>query len=184
MDKISNVNFTGIRNIARVEFKRTNDVVSKSLSMVLKDDVNGKDLTEFNSVIKKITDTTSHYKNNVNPDVLNIECGKYGKLKSLYINGKYIEANDKNLPVFSYLGKLTKKISAMPDKNFYIDKDYLMTEADEALIHGVKMSENLPDFIKTKEFIKQFFEVSYVKKTAKDINNFIQNLMNKYFNID
>lgn len=54
MDKINNVSFTGIRNIAGMEFSRKAPTVSKSLSMVLRDDFDGKDLTEFRNVIKKL----------------------------------------------------------------------------------------------------------------------------------
>ena len=52
MDKINNVSFTGIRNIGAVQFKRKPNTISMSLSAILKDDFNGKDLTEFNSVLK------------------------------------------------------------------------------------------------------------------------------------
>ncbi len=42
MDKINNVNFTGLRNIGSCEFQRQPNTISKSLSLVLSNDSNGK----------------------------------------------------------------------------------------------------------------------------------------------
>lgn len=50
MDKINNISFTGIENIATIRFKRSKNIISKSLSMVLKDDYKGKDLTAYNEM--------------------------------------------------------------------------------------------------------------------------------------
>lgn len=54
MDKINNISFTGIKNVAGCQFQRNRQSFSTALSMCLTDDVNGKDLSEFHSMIKKL----------------------------------------------------------------------------------------------------------------------------------
>ena len=180
MDKINNVSFTGIRNIAWTEFSRKAPTVSKSLSMVLRDDFTGKDLTEFRNVIKKVTDTPSKFNNEISSEILNIEGG--GRFPDgVAVNGELLEVNDKNLPVFSYISKLTRKISSMSDKNMVVDNDYRDYVADEALIYGAKISGNLPSNVSRLNVISQFFEKDKVKASAQHVNDFIQNIMNRYF---
>mgnify|MGYP001667812547 FL=1 len=183
MDKISNVSFTGIRNIAWAEFSRREPTVSKSLSMVLRDDFNGKDLTEFSNVIKKVTDTPKKFKNEISPEILNIECisGEGRFSDAVAVNGEILEVNDKNLPVFSYIAKMTRKIGSMSDKNMVVDNDYKNYVADESLIYGAKISDNLPSNLDRLNLINQFFEKDKVKVAAQQVNDFIQNIMNKYF---
>lgn len=62
MDKINNISFTGIENIATIRFKRSKNIISKSLSMVLKDDYKGKDLTAYNEMLNKIEFVKNDYK--------------------------------------------------------------------------------------------------------------------------
>ena len=183
MDK-NNISFTGIRNIGQAQFLRASDnTVCKSLSMVLSNDVKGKDLEDFNSVIAKITNNKPYYKNSISEDILNIECQEQDKIKKIYINGKYIEPNDKNLPIFSYIGKLTKKILAMHDNDMVVNKDYIDNVADDALVYGTKISAGLPDFLRPEQYMPQFFEQDAVKKTTSFVNKFLQKIMNNYFNI-
>ncbi|MFQ8626748.1 MAG: hypothetical protein ACLSA2_10005 [Candidatus Gastranaerophilaceae bacterium] len=40
------------------------------------------------------------------------------------MNGKQVDVNDKNLPIFTYLAKVSKRIAGMPDKNFVVNEDY------------------------------------------------------------
>ena len=97
------------------------------------------------------------------------------------VNGELLEVNDKNLPVFSYISKLTRKISSMSDKNMVVDNDYKDYVADEALIYGAKISGNLPSNVSRLNVISQFFEKDKVKASAQHVNDFIQNIMNRYF---
>ncbi len=183
MDKINNVSFTGIRNIAWAEFSRQAPTVSKSLSMVLRDDFNGKDLTEFRNVIKKVTDTPSKFNNEISSEILNIECVSGGGRfeDGVFVNNELLEVNDKNLPVFSYISKLTRKISSIHDKDMIVDNDYRDYVADEALIYGARISDKLPSNVSRLNFISQFFEKDKVKASAQQVNDFIQNIMNRYF---
>lgn len=177
MDKINNISFTGISNIAQCEFRRTPRTFSKSLSMILKDDFNGKDLTEFKSVINKITDNPAYFKNEDTPNLLNIENFADETGRGLFVNGSLVELNDKNLPMFSYLAKLTKRIAKMPEKEMVVNRDYVEFEAANNLISGHRVSFSDPDDLKL------LFDKSEVKTAAQDIKDFIQEVMERYLGI-
>lgn len=181
MNKINNnVNFTGIKNIATVippqreGFKRLNN-----LSMVLTDNFNGKDMTEFKTAINKISDQSFSYRFNGFPEVVNIECIEHesgGKVLSL--NNVALGDVEGSLSMFSYLAKLTKKISAMKDKDFIVNNDYKYDAAKETLMSGYVIEGY--DKI-SRHIIDGLFEPENVKDAAKQINAFIQSIMETYF---
>ena len=182
MDKINNISFTGIRNIGFIEFSKNFTIglsKHKSLSMVLSDDFNGKDLTEFLDVIKKIPRTQTGYLHQSSKNMLNIECATLNGEKLLSVNGRAIEVNDEHLPMFSYIARLTKKIAAMKDKDIVVNKTYKEYEAENALVYG----ENIIAPESNPSFFDNFFEHSAIKDGAKRVNEFIQSVMNKYFGI-
>ena len=182
MDKINNISFTGIENIATIRFKRSKNIISKSLSMVLKDDYNGKDLTAYNEMLNKIEFVKNDYKNINGDNILNIECVKSDYGKAILLNGKLVPANDKNLPFFSYFAKLTKKIAAM-NNNMIVDKDYVSKKADNILIYGENLSKLIPNSVGIEKRNQSFFDKELVKETANEFNNFLQAIMNNYFGV-
>lgn len=182
MDKINNISFTGIENIATIRFKRSKNIISKSLSMVLKDDYKGKDLTAYNEMLNKIEFVKNDYKNISGDNILNIECVKSDYGKAILLNGKLVPANDKNLPFFSYFAKLTKKIAAM-NNNMIVDKDYVSKKADNVLIYGENLSKLIPNSVGIEKRNQSFFDKELVKETAIEFNNFLQAIMNNYFGV-
>ncbi len=185
MDKINNVNFTGLRNIGSCEFQRQPNTISKSLSLVLSNDSNGKDLAEFKSVIAKVTPDLEKFRNNISSEIVNVECKSSGWhfTDALYLNGEEVKVNDKNLPIFTYIAKVTKKITGMPDNNFIVNEDYKDFIADESLIYGIRLTDSIPEDVSRLNLFNQFFQKDKVKTGAKQINDFIQNIMNKYFEV-
>lgn len=183
MDKINNISFTGIENIATIRFKRSKNIISKSLSMVLKDDYKGKDLTAYNEMLNKIEFVKNDYKNINGHNILNIECVKSNYGKAILLNGKLVPANDKNLPFFSYFAKLTKKIAAMNNNNMIVDKDYVSKKADNILIYGANLSKLIPNSVGIEKRNQSFFDKELVKETANEFNNFLQAIMNNYFGV-
>lgn len=183
MDKINNISFTGIENIATIRFKRSKNIISKSLSMVLKDDYNGKDLTAYNEMLNKIEFVKNDYKNINGDNILNIECVKSDYGKAILLNGKLVPANDKKLPFFSYFAKLTKKIAAMNNNNMIVDKDYVSKKADNILIYGENLSKLIPNSVGIEKRNQSFFDKELVKETANEFNNFLQAIMNNYFGV-
>jgi len=185
MDKINNVNFTGLRNIGSCEFQRQPNTISKSLSLVLSNDFNGKDLAEFKSVIAKVTPDLEKFRNNISSEIVNVECKSSGWhfTDALYLNGEEVKVNDKNLPIFTYIAKVTKKITGMPDNNFIVNEYYKDFIADESLIYGIRLTDSIPEDVSRLNLFNQFFQKDKVKTGAKQINDFIQNIMNKYFEV-
>lgn len=186
MDKTINVSFTGLTNIAGINFSRTQYTSSRSLSMVLIDDFKGKDLTVFKNVIAKTKNSFTEYKNPVSRDILNIECvsqpgNEYNS--AMYINGHFVETNDDNLPIFSYIARLSKQIAGMPEKNMIVNRDYKKYMADETLIYGVSLKDNFPHNADTEKLTNSFFDTQAVKATAQYVNDFVQGMMNRYFGV-
>lgn len=182
----NNINFTGIRNIA---FTPSIEAVghgkfSNSLSMVLSDDFNGKDLTEFKKVICKISSKPFEYANDVSSDILNIKFlhGKNNQLENIFVNGKNLQVNDKNLPMFSFIAKLTKRIGQMSDKNIVVNNDYVENVAERALVYGEDLSQYMPFNDKQKSF-GVFIEKNWVRQSAQKTNEFIQKMMESYLGI-
>lgn len=182
----NNINFTGIRNIAFTPAREAvgHGKFSNSLSMVLNDDFNGKDLTEFKTVIRKISSKPFEYTNDVSSDILNIKFlhAKDTQLESIFVNGKKLQVNDRNLPMFSFIAKITKKIGQMSDKSMIVNKDYIENVAETALIYGEDLSQRMP-FDNKQKFFGVFFETDWVRQSAQKTNEFIQKMMEAYLGI-
>ncbi len=187
MDKISNINFTGISNIGFINFRRepgAKGALSRSLSMVLRDDVKGKDLSEYKLVLRKITDSPSDYHFDPDsPNVLNVECYSDRNGDVLMLNGNVIEPDTNTMPVFSYIAKLTRKIANMPKKDMVVNNDYVNYEAQTNLIYGSKIAVNGASPQQKFEFLGGFFNKDDAKYGAEQTNNFIQKIMGKYFDV-
>lgn len=180
MDKVNNINFTGIRNIGSMQFQREGRKVAKNISMTLHDDIYGKDLQEFTEILKKING--GRYKNGEYPHLLNVECqSTMDGHRFLSVNNVILEEKDKNLPMFSYIAKLTRKISEMPKENMIVNNDYKEIAGRETLISG-NIIENYDKLVEDGT-IEKIFNEDWVKDAAKKVNNFISKMMNAYFDI-
>ncbi len=183
MDKINNISFTGIRNIGFINFKRPSllaNAKSKSLSMVLSDDYNGKDLTEFFDVLNKIPRTQYGYLHPESKNILNIECTTFKDYNTLLINGRPVKVDDKHLPMFSYIAKLTRKIAGLTDKQMAVNESYKEFAADELLVFGEKVSK-MPESGYSEKSIDYYLNRNVARMGAGRVNAFIQNIMNQYF---
>lgn len=187
MDKINNINFTGISNIGFVQFKRepgARNALSKSLSMVIRDDLKGSDFSEFKSVLKKITNSPSdYYFDKSEPNVLNLECYRDRNDSLVILNGNVLEVENETMPLFTYIAKLTRKIFNMSEKDIVVNKDYVTYEAPKNLVYGeeIKFDNISPD--EKMQRLNSFFDKDSVKNGAKFVNDFIQNLMNRFFDV-
>lgn len=186
MDKINNISFTGIRNIGAAQFQRNSNSVSLSLSAILKDDFNGKDLTEFNSVLKKtFEDQAAKFKNPDYNDLLNVEF--LSKLDAdegkVFVNGSALDVNNHNLPMFTYLAKMTRKIAGLSDPQMPVDTAYKSFYANETLVHGARLYPEETSFREMEKRMTPFFRPDLVRRVAKSGNEFIQLLMNRFLDI-
>lgn len=187
MDKINNINFTGISNIGFAQFRRepgAKHALSSSLSMVLRDDLKGSDLSEFKSVLKKITNSPNeYYFDKSKPNVLNLECYRDRNDSLVMLNGNVLEVENKTMPLFTYLAKLTRKILNMPEKDIVVNKDYVTYEAPKNLVYGGEIKfGNISDDEKFQKLIS-LFDKDSAKNGAKFVNDFVQNLMNRFFDV-
>lgn len=180
MDKINNINFTGIRNIGSMQFQREGCNMAKNLSMTLCDDVHGKDLQEFKDVLQKITGGC--FKNEDHSQLLNLEClPTTDGRRFLSVNGVVLEEKDENLPMFSYIAKLTRRISEMPKKDMVVNNDYKNIAGRETLIAGIEI-ENYDELVENGT-VEQIFDKDWVKDAASKINKFIEKMMYSYLGI-
>ncbi len=187
MDKINNINFTGISNIGFVQFKRepgAKHALSSSLSMVLRDDLKGNDLSEFKSVLKKITNSPSdYYFDKADPHILNLECYRDRNDSLVMLNGNVLEVENETMPLFTYLAKLTRKIFNMPEKDIVVNKDYVTYEAPKNLVYGEEIKFDNISSEEKMQRLNSFFDKDSVKNGAKFVNDFVQNLMNRFFDV-
>ena len=187
MNKVNNINFTGISNIGFAQFQREPGAIgawSKSISMVLKDDLKGNDFSEFKTVLKKITNSPSdYYFDKSSPNVLNIECYSDRSTALMMLNGNVLEVETKTMPLFSYIAKLTRKISNMPENEMIVNRDYVTYEAQKNLTYGGELKLDNISIVNKHDYFNKFFEKNLIKDGAKQVNDFVQNIMNKYFGL-
>lgn len=189
MDKMNNISFTGIKNIADIGFVGPKNTMSSTLSMVLTDDFRGKDLTEFKSVINKVAKKSKNFRHKDGVEFLNFEkCENMDVLDvagstRFYLNGKEVEVKDENLPIFSYLAKLTKKIANMDKKDMIINEDYKQFEASSKLIYGKDINFFHIQGLDDPSYYNKFFDRNIVRNSAEEMNDLIQIKMEKYLGI-
>lgn len=195
MDKI---NFCGYQNIGFFKRIATNDEIFNPkaikdgvdemfLSVQLKDDFNGQDLTEFKKAFKK-----AEIERNPNPignDFVNIAVIKeysYEDAKpveniSFFINDNKLDVNDENLGLLSHVIKLVRKISETPKENFIHKQDFV--NGPEAP-HAIILNEDLEEFgaqIGMPDLVKKLYTPNNVQNGAKQMYERMQNVMMDYF---
>jgi len=174
------INFTGITNIGSMQLQREGCKMAKNLSMVLSDDINGKDAQEFCDVLTKCSNI--EVKKDYNNILLNLETlhTSDGK-RFLSVNGTILEEKDENLSMFSYLAKLTRRITKMPEKDMVVNRDYKNIAGHETLVQGIDI-ENYDELVENG-LVEQIFDKSWVKDASEKINKFIDDIMFSYLNI-
>lgn len=176
------VNFTGIKNIASVGFRREGFHPTQNISMILSDDFHGKDFEAFRNELRKLGSNSGKYINQEDTHLLNLEYRKGAKNNQwIILNGVLLEEKDSNLSMFSYLAKLMQKVTNKPAKEFKVDNDYKNYFAKDTLIGGVEI-ENYDKLVKDG-FIDNCFGVAWVKESAQNLASNIQNIMEKYLGI-
>lgn len=159
------------------------------LNMQLTDDFNGKHYTEFQKALEKSHLKTSNFRNPIHKNFLNIffnrelskEDGNFSKESSFFINDEPLELDDKNLPLFTYIGKLIRDIAHKPLEKFVVTPDYL--ESDE-LNKGMCIGDDLKAIF-GKDFqdeVKKMHKPSDVRNCASEMDDFLTSEMMDYFN--
>lgn len=182
------VSFTGFKNAGYLTIANIGEepVEVYQSNIQLTDDKDGKDLTEFKNILKK---TGGHFINPLNKDFMNIECvsrpytdedGDWND-NFVLLNQQEVEVCDKNLPIFSFIAKLTRNIAKKPLNEFVINKDYL--ESDDCR-YGVMAGADMVDLVGEESYlpvVEMLHEPERVVNGVKAQNAFIQSLMMDYF---
>lgn len=215
-----NVSFTGFRNVGvldkyiggyavnsknnKIVYSPERNVEVDVINVNLTDDYKGKDLTEFYKSAK--ASSIENYINPVNKEFLNILFIKNSDEDSVgafFVNGSRLELKDENLPLFSYIARLLRKITTTPKESFVVNKDYLENEdAQNALLPSIDIKKFFvgayssfldktflsqdAESIGEKSydsFIKEAHSYDKVQDTAKNMCDILQNTMLDYLEI-
>lgn len=201
------VNFTGFRNIGyskgriysaikngeKTLIDPNSFVDVHSFNVELKDDFDGKDLTEFAKSLKasKKVERGLHPEG---PDFMNValyESHVPGD-EGIYVNlnDKPVDICDDNLPIISYITKFMKKVLKHPDNKFVVNQDYLFSKAAAVSIdlkrdlRTMFCDENGFHADKYIDFICAAHSPEATKIGAKEIFEKLQGRMMDYFNAD
>lgn len=172
-----NISFTGIRNASFVVDKDDHCKYNKFryFNTQLTDDALGNDLSEYKKLIKKFPDLQNPYYSNF----VNIGHCKTFDTDIFALNGKLIPEHDKFLPVFSFIGKLSDKVSKMPEDSFIHDRKYLISDyADKALLLDKKLSEEMNKPF--AEIVEDMHNPKGIKLCAKNIVRSLRRCMMEY----
>lgn len=175
-----NISFQGIKNTSFIidqdDYCKLDKI--RYLNTELTNDKYGNDLKEYRQLINNFPEFENPFSNKF----INIaHCKKYD-VDTFQLNGKYIPEHDKYIPLFSFISKLTEKISKIPEKEFIQDLDYLKSNyADYALLLDRRISEEVPKPI--EEVIENIHNPTNIKKCAKNISKGIIRSMIEYFKI-
>ena len=184
------VNFTGIKNvgamyIAMPEINHKMDI----MSMQLTNDESGNDLDEFKTAIEKTGNPERYilpYEGAVNISVSTIapEEEYVSPERKFFLNGKQLKVNDRNLPVFSYLCKLTNKIKNKDPKEMGASVDYVQTPD---FLGGSSIGYYMKQiFINNPQanlfpILNNIYKPTVAKAGAEIINDSISDTMADYF---
>ena len=173
-----NISFTGIRNASFAYYTDDTDKNSKMrfLNTQLKDDEFGNDLTAYKNLIAKFKEYRNpYYSNFVNIITIN----NHGT-RVVQMNGIIVPETDEYLPLFSFIGKLAKKISKMPEEKFVTDKKYLESDyVDKAVLFDKSLSKEMRKPL--SEIISKFHNPKGIKNCAQKIDNDVYCCMMDYF---
>ncbi len=163
------------------------DIYDHYITVQLTDDYNGKDLTEFRNKIKNTK--FAEYLHPENPDLLSFSISKTDFTDEFvtkpevefYINdcADELEVKDENLALFSYFGKLLKRISQMKDSEFIVNKNYIETDASTSIIIGDDLREDYGEHY--EQIMKQVHSPEVVRNGAKEMDKILVDRMLDYF---
>ena len=193
---MDSITFNGVKNVGACAFSKnilgtTKSVVKNNLIMQLTDDFNGKDLTAFEDVIKKC-DAKSWYRSFPEDTRIIHIMTTYTRDESkeieslipeLYLNYNPVPVNKKTLPLFSFIAKLTRRISNMKDEEFVRAADFVYGPIGRICLIPEYDMLNIANYFKYK--FKTFMdEVPFSNKSsrefAKEINKNIDTQMRDY----
>lgn len=187
---MNNVSFTGLQNVGACHVAGTFErgkMVGTSLLVNLTNDFKGKDLTEYENVMRKCSDSFGHYFPH-DKNFLHIQTQKFifndedfETVPQLIVNGFPVEPETKTMPLFSYIAKLTKRIIGSTEGDIKISNDFKYGPDADIYISDIKISELESSQERRKLILDNIYSLPSAKAGAKNINNDIQAQMMDYF---
>lgn len=174
------ISFNGIKNTSSVIFKNEQEKYTDyNVSIQLTDDYNGKDLTKYKKVLSKVA---PQFKHPTNSNFLHIGFfnDSNDDITIMTVNGESIEPKDENLPLFSFIAKLTKCIANAQDKDFIHNRDYV--ESDEIIDNSV-LDDEWAQAVKEASNKIPLTDIGTIKASCNVINNEISKQMAEYFDV-
>ena len=163
------------------------DIYDHYITVQLTDDYNGKDLTEFKNKIKNTK--FKDYLHPENPDLVSFSISKtdftdeYATKPEVdfYINdcADALEVKDENMALFSYFGKLLKRIGEMKDNEFVVNKDYIENDAARSIIIGDDLREDYGEYY--NQIMDQVHSPEVVRNGAKEMDKILLDRIIDYF---
>ncbi len=193
---MNTINFTGVKNIGALTAVGADPVhqrmsTNNFLLVNLTDDYNGKDLTNFREIIRKCNPSVGSFLNEQNPDFIHIayvtvknpESETEQSVSNIRINGKKVILKDANLPLLSFIAKLTDRIADIPDEKFVLNKDFVSgPEARELIIPGADIAAIAKEqSLDLEELLEHVYSPEVTRFNAQAINDGIQKMMLDYF---
>lgn len=187
---MNNVSFTGLQNVGACHVAGTFErgkMVGTSLLVNLTNDSKGKDLTEYENVMRKCSDSFGHYFPE-DKNFLHVQTIKYfpddedfETVPQLVVNGYVVPTENKTMPLFSYIAKLTKRVLASSEKDIKISNDFKYGPDGDSYLTGMRVSDNVENPEQKRLLLDSFYSLPEAKKGAKSINDAIQAQMMDYF---
>ena len=187
---MNNVSFTGLQNVGACSVIYATERGKKlgtSLLVNLTNDYKGKDLTEYENVMRKCSDSFDHYfpydRNflHVQTQKLVPEDEEFEAVPQLLVNGYPVVPETKTMPLFSYVAKLTKRIMGLAEGDIKISNDFKYGPDADCYITGVKISQVEGNQEQRKILLDNIYSLPAAKHGAKNINDDIQAQMMDYF---
>lgn len=187
---MNNVSFTGLQNVGACSVAFTVEGgkrLGTSLLVNLTNDFKGKDLAEYESVMRKCSDSFDHYFP-FDKKFLHVQTQKFvpdeeefETVPQLIVNGYPVVPETKTMPLFSYIAKLTKRIMSSAEGDIKISNDFKYGPDADSYISGVKISQVEGNQEQRKLILDSIYSLPAAKYGAKNINNDIQAQMMDYF---
>ena len=190
-----NVNFTGLSNIYGLKVAVAPETITGSpfrlnekvyLSMRLKDDFDGNDLSEFKSAIA--TTDSINKKHPIRSDFLSVAISKLSNVTKkgtfssdykIYVNDGQVpmNVNRQNMKFFTYLATLFKKINKLPNDKFVVNEDFKNSEDLASFL----LLDKVP-FIDVQKYKNELFTPYNAKSRSENLLEDLQGCMEQYLN--
>lgn len=187
---MNNVSFTGLRNIGACSFAYNYEKgkrIGTALLVNLIDDNKGKDFSEYKDVMRKCSESFEHYFPE-DKNFLHVQTIKYfpddedfETVPQLVVNGYVVPTENKTMPLFSYIAKLTKRIIGSTEGDIKISNDFKYGPDADIYISDIKISELEASQERRKLILDNIYSLPSAKAGANNINNDIQAQMMDYF---